>query len=294
MLGTFTGGEQRGYCGVLTKACLMDGPASEQGKLSPNEQLSNLAGSVIGWCDDFAAASSPLSAEKLRQISGNNSLTAARKNKGELTFKFNGMLVLLCNGLWTIKGKMVGADLRRFVRQQMLVTFANEPKGPMQRQKDKYVKDNVKVFVPELWWLSICYHHIVQARCNLDRTMPLPPTAVASLAELEEDSTNDALDEAVAKFVKEKVELWVPSETLPPAASEMERACEYFCGKEDVPLAHSDLYRQALRRHMVYKPGHTINKFGQRKKTTVNCYLLNGQPAALQTIAASSKSSSLK
>jgi hypothetical protein len=272
----------------------MDGPAAEQGKLSPNEQLSNLAGSVIGWCDDFAAASSPLSAEKLRQISGNNSLTAARKNKGELTFKFNGMLVLLCNGLWTLKGKMVGADLRRFVRQQMLVTFANDPKGVMQRQKDKYIKDNVKVFVPELWWLSICYHHITQAHHKLDRTLPLPPTAIASLAELEQDTSNEALDEAIAKFVKERVELWVPSETLPPAASEVERACEHFSGKEDVPLVHPDAYRVGLRRYLVYKPGHTINKYNHRKKTTINCYLMNGQPVAIKSSSASSNSGSSK
>ena len=282
MLGTFTGGEQRGYCGVLTKACLMDAPSADQGRLAPNEQLSNLAGSVLGWCDDFAASSTALSAEKLRQISGKNSLTAARKNKGENTFKFSGMLVLMTNGLWTVRGKMEGADIRRFARQQFLVTFANEPHGPMQRQKDMSIKDNVQTFVPELWWLTICYHHITQAHHTKDRTLPLPPTAVASLNELVVEATNDALDDAIAKFVKEKVITWEPGEKLPPSAPEVDKACEYFCAGEKVPQVSMDMYRLGLRRHLVYKPGHTCNKVGSRKKTSVNCYLLNGQPIAVK------------
>ena len=135
MLGSFSGGESRGYCAVMEKASFEDASAAERGKMAPNAQMANLKGSCLAWLDDFEAKHGPLSASKLRRISGNNNLTAARKGKDDEVFMFNGMLVMLCNGLWTINGHMAKADLRRFARQQFLVTMHNEPRGPMQRQR---------------------------------------------------------------------------------------------------------------------------------------------------------------
>ncbi len=281
LLGTFTGSEQRGYCGVLSRACLQEAGKAEQGVLRPNEQMSNLKGSCLGWLDDFQAKGNPLSAEKLRQISGGNSLTSARKNKGEETFKFNGTLVMMCNGLWTIEGTMAGADLRRFARQQFLVTFQNDPVGPMQKQKDKAIKGNVVRFLPELWWLIICYHHIKQAHDTKDRTLPLPPTAVAALAELLNETSDDKFYEACTKFVAEKLIDYQPQEALARSAADIEKALEWYCATEKLERPTDDELRKGLRRHLMYKAGIPMNKFGSRKRTTVNGYLKDGKVVTL-------------
>jgi hypothetical protein len=279
MLGTFTGSENRGYCAVMEKASFEDASATERGKLSPNAQMANINGSCLAWLDDFEATHGPLSASKLRRISGGNNLTAARKGKDDEVFMFNGMLVMICNGLWTISGHMEQADLRRFARQQFLVTFHNEPRGPMQRQKDKSVKDNVGQMVPEMWWLVICYHHIRQARPTLDRTMPLPPTVLASLEALLTDmadaSVFEVLDNTLLKFIAlGHIFAWDGGEVLPKTCSEIEQAFAFHCVQQCMMARpEPDTLRDAMRRVFVYKPAFTVKLVGSRQRKTMNVYV---------------------
>ena len=270
-LGVFTGGEHRGYTAVITKACLQEN-RGERGKMTPNEELSNMKGSVLSFCDDFDAKDNPLSSEKLKQISGGNSLTAARKNKGNEVFKFNGMLVMMTNGAWKIEGMMDGADLRRFARQWFLVKFKANPKGPMERLKDRSFKNDIGRFLPELWWLCICYHHIRCAHSTQDRTLPLPPTVLAALSELEENVQEDKYTDAVKLFVETHIKDYVSQLALPKSAAELEKDLEYFLAGQKLPRPTDQELRDFLRRHFVYKPSKTINKFETRKKVGVNVY----------------------
>ncbi|CAE8613832.1 unnamed protein product [Polarella glacialis] len=188
------------------------------------------------------------------------------------------MLVLLCNGLWTLAGQLEGADLRRVVRQEFLATMHNEPKGPMQRQKNKDVKDSCSAMVPELWWLVICYHHVHQAHPSLDRTLPLPPTARAALADLEAQTLilngSEQLEATTtAFFAAGHVFDYVPSVELPKTARDIEQCLEAFCRFTNHDRPAEAALRRVIRLFLVYKPGLTVNKFGTRKKTTCNCYV---------------------
>jgi hypothetical protein len=63
---------------------------------------------------------------------------------------------------------------------------------------------------------------------------------------------------------------------LPRTASELEKDLEYFLAGQQLPRPTEQELRQFLRRHFVYKPGKTVNKFETRKKSTVNCYTREG------------------
>ena len=100
----------------------------------------------LAFVDDFKPTQD-LSGAVLRQISGGNNLTAARKFKGENVFKFHGMLMICANGLWRSDKEWKGAD-RRLTGLPFQVEFVDQPHGPNQSKKDSSVKD-----FPEFWFL---------------------------------------------------------------------------------------------------------------------------------------------
>eukprot|EP00969_Alexandrium_andersonii_P270059 11936730-Alexandrium_andersonii.AAC.1 len=106
-LGTFNGDAQLGYSAVLKQEVLQ-----VKDKEAPSEQTSNMYLCKHAWVDDFKP-SKPLCTAVLRQLSGGNSITAARKHGREVTFKFRGQLFLLTNGIWQPDVPFVGADARR-------------------------------------------------------------------------------------------------------------------------------------------------------------------------------------
>jgi hypothetical protein len=146
-LGVHTGTKQRGYVSIIKHDAL-----EEQAKGSgerPSEQWANMRGCTHVFADDFKAdVSKPLSGARIRQISGGNSLSAARKCKEEEAFDFRGLLVIMTNGMWKIDGPLLGSDLRRCAPQQFLISFQNIPKGPMQKKKDANIKNNLVEAVP--------------------------------------------------------------------------------------------------------------------------------------------------
>ena len=146
-LGPFNGGSQRGYVAVMTQEALV-----VQKTEKPREQLANLEGCKLALVDDFKPTQD-LSGAVLRQISGGNNLTAARKFKGENVFKFHGMLMICANGLWRSDEEWKGADRRRLTGLPFQVEFVDQPRGPNQSKKDSSVKESVKSYFPEFWFL---------------------------------------------------------------------------------------------------------------------------------------------
>jgi hypothetical protein len=108
-VGPNTSGEHRGYVAVLSHGALV-ADATHGDK--PAEQWANIAGSVIAFADDFdTQRRAPLSSAKLRHVSGGNTLTAARKNKGENVFLFNVLLVI-CATDHGCKPRHISAQMR--------------------------------------------------------------------------------------------------------------------------------------------------------------------------------------
>ncbi|CAJ1442726.1 unnamed protein product, partial [Effrenium voratum] len=142
-LGPFNGGSQRGYVAVMTQEALV-----VQKTEKPREQLANLEGCKLAFVDDFKPTQD-LSGAVLRQISGGNNLTAARKFKGENVFKFHGMLMICANGLWRSDEEWKGADRRRLTGLPFQVEFVDQPHGPNQSKKDSSVKENIKSYFPD-------------------------------------------------------------------------------------------------------------------------------------------------
>ena len=90
--GVHNGKEQLGYACTLTAEALCSKKCE-----APSEQKANLFLSAHSFIDDFSP-NTPLNNVALRQLTGGNNLTAARKNAAEHVFKFNGQLYLLVHG----------------------------------------------------------------------------------------------------------------------------------------------------------------------------------------------------
>ncbi len=172
--GTFNGGEQRGYSAVITQAALA--PKGRNQAEGPKEQFANLEGCCFAFCDDFKANSkNPLDNAVLRQISGKNLLTAARKGKGERCFVFNGHLILLCNGTWVPDDPFIEADGRRMTGLHFPIKYKNKPQGPNEAQKDANLKHRVHELIPEFWFLARVFWLCTTPHPEADVTLPKCP-----------------------------------------------------------------------------------------------------------------------
>ena len=98
LLGTFTGGSNRGYSAVVPpEVVLTGGKAKGEG---PSEVTANLRGSRAAFVDDFATVGAvKLDAALLRRWSGGNRLTAARKNRANEDFEPDFGLNILVNSM---------------------------------------------------------------------------------------------------------------------------------------------------------------------------------------------------
>ena len=233
VLGTYTGGQQNGYCCVITHAALL--PPSRGEVERPSEQWSNLRGCCMCFCDDFTAtAAVPLSTAKLRQISGLNNLTVARKNKPEETFIFHGTLYLLVNGQWVGDQPVKGADMRRVNGCEFTVSFQNEPVGPNQLLKDKAVKQGIVKMAPELIFLVMCYHYIKPAHEAADSTLPRPPSAAAIRTGLTTAGEDCDIDGRVCTVAKNCLMPYTLGAALPASAVQIDTKIREWLGQIDV------------------------------------------------------------
>ena len=63
------------------------------------------------------------------------------------------MLMICANGLWRSDEEWKGADRRRLTGLPNEVEFVDQPHGPNQSKKDSSVKENIKSYFPEFWFL---------------------------------------------------------------------------------------------------------------------------------------------
>lgn len=270
-MGNNNGGAQRGYCGIMDIACLAH-ENIQGGAPKPNEQLANCKGCALVFVDDFDATQVKLSAAKLRQLSGGNNLTVARKYKGEEIFTFDALLILMTNGLWKLDGQMMEADLRRIVRQLFPISFQNNPVGPNQRQKDAQIKRRVKDFASELFFLAICYHHIKQAHSKADRTLPLPPSAQSALEDLLQNNMGNETGDIVEDFIVNNISDWTPeAEQLPSSCNQIEDAFVTFAKSRNEFISIGEA-KIEMKKHFKYKAGYAVPR-AKGKRTSINAYI---------------------
>ena len=265
-LGPFNGGSQRGYVAVMTQEALV-----VQKTEKPREQLANLEGCKLAFVDDFKPTQD-LSGAVLRQISGGNNLTAARKFKGENVFKFHGMLMICANGLWRSDEEWKGADRRRLTGLPFQVEFVDQPHGPNQSKKDSSVKENIKSYFPEFWFLMRVLWLSAKPFPRSDHIEPRHSRTIGMVQDLLNfgRSPADVPDSEPGIFVRECLVQYHPSEQKPSTCGEIEEALAVRLQVE------SSKARELLRSALEPQRGYALVARGGRRRTSVNVYKLDG------------------
>ena len=267
-LGTYNGEVQLGYSCVLKQETIQTNDRE-----APSEQTSNMYLCKHAWVDDFKP-SKPLCTAVLRQLSGGNNITAARKHGRENQFKFRGQLFLVTNGSWTPDVPWIGSDARRATGLSFDVRFVDNPTGPNEKPKDSGIKENLRNYFAEFWFMVRVFWLVEQPRGKSDHTLPQCPNAIAVTNEILGGQFDKyELDEDfVKKFVEKCLIPYEVSEAKPSSAADVDDAFWAYT-RETIPTFTQNEARRVLRQNLQYKTGHSIPKRAMRPKTTVNVYL---------------------
>lgn len=159
------------------------------------------------FVDDFSPIE-PINNVALRQLTGGNNLSAARKHAAEHVFKFRGQLILQAHGVWRPMGPFIGSDRRRHAGLTFDVKFADHPSGKNEMQKDSNIKLKIKTFFAEFWFLARVFWLVPRPRPGSDRARPLCPNSAALVAALMRENDSQAVEieaSAVEAFVIERI-----------------------------------------------------------------------------------------
>jgi len=280
--GIYTGGEQRGYCCVMTHHAIAP---DHRGGEKPKEQWANMEGCIFAWVDDFKATSKfPLSNASMRQISGGNGLTAARKGMPERVFDFNGHLILLVNGLWAADEPIMGSDIRRYTGITFPISYKNVLSGPNTRLKDAEFKPSLKNHVPEFWFLARAFWLASTPHATADQTLPRPPSTLALIDMLSKVTAQAMVtDNDVKLFCNTMLKAYVTQVGKPSTCMEIIEAFESWThAKRDLTLSEGEA-RSAIKKVLAYKAGFPIPKSGTRARASVNAFvvLVDGEARAV-------------
>ena len=167
------------------------------------------------------------------------------------------------------------------------VRFVDEPAGPNERPKDSGIKENIKAYFAEFWFLVRVFWLVEQPRGKSDQTLPQCPNTLALTSEiLGGQFDNYDLDKAVVdKFVLERLVPYALSEQKPSSAPEVDSAFEGWVRGSLHPDFTNEAARRTMRKHLHYKAGHVIAKQGGRRRTSVNVYHETGVPYTLRPAA---------
>lgn len=273
-LGVHNGGKQLGYSAVLKQETLL-----VKKQESPSEQLSNVYQCRHAWVDDFAP-SVPLSTAILRQLSGGNNITAARKFAKETAFKFTGQLLLACNGIWRGDELFKGADVRRMTGLNFEVHFVDMVEQQNEFPKDSTIKRQIGTFFNAFWFFALAFHLLPQPRDTSDYTEPKPPNTL-SLVKMLQHSQDEEMEDVtipldVDRFIEAHMEEYTLDVHKPSSATEVDNALAKWMDKP-----HLDC-RSLLGKIFFRKNAYFLPPCGGRRKTTVNAYLKNEKPWTLK------------
>ncbi|CAJ1411110.1 unnamed protein product, partial [Effrenium voratum] len=214
----------------------------------PREQFANLQGSRFAWVDNFAP-NQRLCSAVLRQISGGNTLTAARKGRGENIFSFHGDLLLCTNGVWQADAEFFGSDRRRITGVKFEHNFVDNPARPHELLKDNSVKQNIPEMFAEFWWVARVFW-----------LAPHPGGADITERAAQSTAQPSSMPEA-SELVRRYLQPYVLSKTRPATSQEVDSCiADQLCVS---PTAVRD------EKILMRREGEVIPRFGARTRTRV-------------------------
>ncbi|CAJ1414825.1 unnamed protein product, partial [Effrenium voratum] len=256
------GGVERGYCAVLCQEALTVGKQER-----PREQFANLQGSRFAWVDNFAP-NQRLCSAVLRQISGGNTLTAARKGRGENIFSFHGDLLLCTNGVWQADAEFFGSDRRRITGVKFEHNFVDNPTRPHKLLKDNSVKQNIPEMFAEFWWVARVFW-----------LAPHPGEADITERTAQSTAQPSSMPEA-SELVRRYLQPYVLSETRPATSQEVD---SYIA---DQLCVSPTAVRDELKKILMRREGEVIPRFGARTRTSARVYV-RPSPRQIMTLVVS-------
>jgi hypothetical protein len=275
-LGVHNGKDQTGYVCTLNVEAL----ATKKSE-APSEQKANLFLCSHAFIDDFSP-NKPLNNVALRQLTGGNNLTAARKHQGEIIFKFKGQLILQANGLWCPDEPFIGSDKRRHAGLTFAIKFVDNPTTFNELEKNTNIKQHIEEYFAEFWFLARVFWLLPKPRPGSDRTTPICPNSESlakALMNESEGGCHEMKKDVVEKFVEERLEVYTTKLAPPAAFTAIEAAFKQWL---EPAVVDQEVLRHALRTVLMYKPAVCISKFGTRKRTSVNAYTKDNETMTLK------------
>ena len=275
-LGVHNGKDQTGYVCTLNVEAL----ATKKSE-APSEQKANLFLCSHAFIDDFSP-NKPLNNVALRQLTGGNNLTAARKHQGEIIFKFKGQLILQANGLWCPDEPFIGSDKRRHAGLTFAIKFVDNPTTLNELEKNTNIKQHIEEYFAEFWFLARVFWLLPKPRPGSDRTTPICPNSESlakALMNEREGNCHELEKEVVEKFIEERLEVYTTKLAPPAAFTAIEAAFKQWLEPAVVDV---EVLRHALRTVLMYKPAVCISKFETRKRTSVNAYTKDNEIMTLK------------
>ena len=155
------------------------------------------------------------------------------------------------------------------------IKFVDNPTTLNEMKKDN-IKSRLRDYFAEFWFVARVFWLLPKPRPGSDRTTPICPNSAALVKALmrESDAACHEIPKAlVGEFVQKRLCVYSTDLLLPSTCNTIEDA---FRQHLETTVEH-DVLRQALRQTLFYKPGHTIQKHGSRKRCNVNVYLHEGK-----------------
>ena len=157
--------------------------------------------------------------------------------------------------------------------------FVDQPRGKNEAQKGASVKGDIASYCAEYWFLARVFWLVPRPWTTSDRTMPRCPNSEQVVRLLMEESDNNVKEVSAAhveRFLRERLIPYELQEAKPSSIKEVDTAFERFLMETAEEHKHgvdSAEAQRSLREKLFYKPGHSLNKRGARKKTSVNVYM---------------------
>ncbi len=156
------------------------------------------------------------------------------------------------------------------------IKFKDVVEGPNDMLTDSGLKASIEKFFAEFWFMVLVFWLVPQPRPKSDCTEPKCPNTLALksalLRKFDEEIVLDA--EVVKAFIADQLVVHKLGEAKPSTSSEVDAAFAAWLQTQKQIAIDADGARQWLCKVLLYKAGASLAARGTRKKTSVNCYML--------------------
>jgi hypothetical protein len=141
---------------------------------------------------------------------------------------------LVTNGFWTPDVPFVGADVRRITGLSFDIRFVDEPVGPNEMLKDSGIKEALREYLAEFWFMVRVFWFVEQPRPKSDHTMPQGYNTLGVVsgvlgAQMDEYEVDKA---TVEKYIDTRLMIYTLAEEKPSTSAEVDEDFADFIRKE--------------------------------------------------------------